>query len=291
MPGFEDLISHTGFLTDRQIQQAVEAGFLIEKGTWSADQLRHASYTLRLGGEIKVSRARDPASCATKTFTILNLTAADSIFEIHPGDTALLYCMERLRFPDSVLGFTVARGLLFAEALSPENTYVDPGFTGTIYTTVTNVSDRTVRLHYGIPIARLFFYRLSEQVKDGYRAGHAFGIAQQLESVPLAPVRTAEQCSRATDAQLLESIRLMPLGGLAAAEIIDRLNARHQTNRRQLFAFAVLWPPLLLVANNSSWVSNNLGPFAANVSASLVAAGLVYLTPKVWNFFSARDRT
>ena len=62
---------------------------------------------------------------------------------------------------------------MFFEALVPENTYVDPGFNGSLYTTVTNLSHRVVRLHYNDPIARLFFYHLSDSVEEPYVEGLA----------------------------------------------------------------------------------------------------------------------
>jgi len=86
-----------------------------------------------------------------REFSVFQLTTQNPSIELHPGDTALLYSQENLRLPTFVLGFTVSRGLLFAEALSPENTYVDPGFMGHLYTTVTNLSNRVVRLESGLP--------------------------------------------------------------------------------------------------------------------------------------------
>jgi deoxycytidine triphosphate deaminase len=289
MPTFEELVPQLGFLTDRHIRVAIEAGHLIERGTGTPNQLRHASYTLRLGGEIKVARARNASASTTKEFVVKHVTENDRILQLYPGDTALLYCIERLRLPDSVLGFTVARGLLFAEALAPENTYVDPGFTGSIYTTVTNISDRTVQLEYGMSIARIFFYRLCEPVQDGYRTGAAMGIAQQLQSVHLNPARTADECRRATDAQLLEAMGMIPLGGLHAVESVRRLRARVRQSQRMFAVGALAWPPLLLVANSSEWVHSNIGGLVANILAGLVTAGLIYFAPKILRFFSSED--
>ncbi|MDY6948693.1 MAG: hypothetical protein SXG53_23570 [Pseudomonadota bacterium] len=289
MATFDELIPQLGFLTDKRINTAIEAGFLIEKGTWDSTQLRHASYTLRLGGEIKVARARRAVTSTTKEFIVVHVTAADRFLELHPGDTALLYCIERLRLPDCILGFTVARGLLFAEALSPENTYVDPGFTGSIYTTVTNISERTVKLEYGMPIARIFFYRLCEPVQDGYRTGAGMGIAQQLQSVHLSPARSVEECRVASDAQLLQAIGMIPLGGVHAAESFHRLRARLLRTQRISYTMIIVWPLLLVLANSSDWIQSRLGGFVANVLAGLVAAALVYFAPKVWSFFSSDE--
>jgi dCTP deaminase len=288
MPTFDELIPHIGFLTDREINAAIEAGFLIEKGTHTAEQIRHASYTLRLGAEVHISKPSNGQSSPRKEFVVHRLTKQNASIEIPPGHTALLYCLERIRLPDNVLGFTIARGLLFAEALSPENTYIDPGFPGSVCTTITNISDRTVTLQYEMPIARLFFYRLSEPVREPYRSGSAFGIAQQLESVHVGPLRTQEDCRRATDAQLVENIKLIPLGGLPAAETIRRLSDRLMLGQFWTVVLVILWPPLLLVVNSSEWIKNNLGGFVGNVAASVVAALVVYGVAKVRTFYKSR---
>jgi deoxycytidine triphosphate deaminase len=291
MPSFEELLPETGFLTDRQIQLALDASFLIEKGTWVPEQVRHASYTIRLGSEVRFTRTRNTPNTSSKEINVRHLSAAEPKLDIQPGDTVLLYSMERLDLPDSILAFTVARGVLFAEALSPENTYVDPGYRNPIYTTVTNVSERTVQLEYGMPIARLFFYRLSELVKVPYRAGDALGITQQLNSVHVAPNRTAVECRQATDLQLLETIKLIPLGGMHAVETVERLKERIRIGHLRLGAFSVIWPPLLVLAT-SKWVADNMGnmgTFLGGVASSVVAAGLCFLFAKAWSHLRPRS--
>lgn len=280
MGSFAELIPQHGFLTDRQILKALGDGHLLVEGTWEEAQLRHASYTLRLGSKVEIARAGIAATSRTKEFTVMQLTQAEHV-ELRPGDTALLFSMEHLRFPDCVLGFTVARGLLFAEALCPENTYVDPGFNGPIYTTVTNVSGRVIRLDYGMSIARLFFFRLSESVQDGYRAGSAFGISQQLKSVQATTLGSAEECRSATDIQLLECVQLIPIGGIHAAETFKRLTKRQVSAERRIAVFALAWPALLVFANNNDWVKESIGAFLGSVFASMVAAALMLLAPKV----------
>jgi deoxycytidine triphosphate deaminase len=280
VPSFDEAIKQLGFLTDRNIAAAVGQGFLLEQGTWDQSNLRHASYTLRLGGRVEVCRAANSHGTA-KEFTLVQLSAAEPNFELRPGDTAMLHSLEHLRFPDSILGFTVARGLLFAEGLCPENTYVDPGFTGTIYTTVTNVTSRVVQLHYGMPLTRLFFFHLTEPVQSGYRAGSALGISQQLKSVRVTTISTPDQCVAAKSEELLESVKLIPIGGLHAAESFSRLLKRQREMEQRLLALAAVWPVLLVLANNSTWVKENLGTFVGNVAASIFAALLMLWAPKL----------
>jgi deoxycytidine triphosphate deaminase len=179
---FEEIVPVSGFLVDSQIRTALNDGHLIEKGTWEDSQIRHASYQLRLGDRVEISRASLAGSQNTKELSLVRLSSVNDTLELRPGDTALLYSMENLRLPDSVLGFTVARGLLFVESLVPENTYIDPGFSGTLYTTVTNVSNRVVLLKYRTAIARMFLFKLPRAVDGAYNTGAAMGISQQLDS-------------------------------------------------------------------------------------------------------------
>jgi len=71
MASFAELIPQIGFLTDRQILIALDEGHLLERGTWEQSQLRHASYTLRLGDRVEIARAANSAHTKTKEFTIL----------------------------------------------------------------------------------------------------------------------------------------------------------------------------------------------------------------------------
>jgi deoxycytidine triphosphate deaminase len=281
MPSFDEIVEEVGYLTDRQIQLALNEGHLLEEGSWDESCVRHASYTLRLGDRVEIARANASATSDTKEFTVVRLTATEPRIEIRPGDTALLYSLERLQFPRNVLGFTVARGLLFAEALSPENTYVDPGFTGTLYTTITNVSTRVVHLDYRMTIARLFFFKLSEAVEDGYRTGSALGISQQLQSVRATTIGSPDEVRHATDKQLLDCVRLIPLGGVHAAEALQRIRLRQSVAQRRLWIAAISWPVLLVLANGNPWLRDNVGPFAGSVLAGLVTTVLTFLAPKV----------
>ncbi len=195
-----------GFLSDDQIVSRLKQGDLIEHGTWDETLIRHASYTLRLGDRVELARGTD----SDRRFTVVRLAAGET-FDLAPFDTALLYSREYLKFPATVFGLTVARGLLFTEALCPENTYVDPGFSGSLYTTVVNVSNRVVQLSAGMPIARLFFYQLSSAAQTPYRSGASQGISQQIASVPSRIASTPEACRAGSYDDLLSVVGTLPL--------------------------------------------------------------------------------
>ena len=281
MPTFDELVPNDGFLSDRQIQAALQAGHLMETGTWDTAQLRHASYTLRLGDLVHLCKVEEAAHQQRKTFAVVRLGAASPVLELEPGDTALLYSMENLRFPANIIGFTVARGLLFAESLAPENTYVDPGFGGNLYTTVTNVSNRVIRLAYKMPIARLFFYKLPEPVEKPYRTGAAMNIAQELETIPVSGVGTVEQCAKANRSDLLSIIRKIPLGGVPISELF----ARNSRSFARLATWSVVWPVLLVVANTNQWLRHNLGAFFSNVIASILGGVFLLFAPRLYRRF------
>lgn len=170
-----------GFLTDSHIEALLNDKKPIVPNTWEKASIRHASYTLRIGDRVEIAHASKANIDERRDFLVRDLRPGEYV-ELSPGDTAKLYSIEILDLPDDILAFTVARGLLYVEALVPENTYADPGFEGTLFTTVTNLSNRVVRLKYGDPIARAFFFHLAEPVHESFRKGSSKGIIQRLES-------------------------------------------------------------------------------------------------------------
>lgn len=266
----------TGFLVDSQILQYLRDGFLIHHGTWDAGQIRHASYTLRLGSEVQLCRAVDNSLAPTKQFMIVHISASSPLV-LQPGDTARLYSRESLTLPDNVVAFTVARGLLFVEALCPENTYVDPGFVGNLYTTVTNISNRTVTLQYESAIARIFFFKLNTSVDTSYRPGASMDINQQLESIPCVPVNTAHVYAEVTDDQLIESVSKLPLIGPHLQELFWRLSARSSRNLLQFYVFAFSWPLVVFFIGKWQALPSDFWPqVGANLVGGLGVSLLAY---------------
>lgn len=274
----------TGFLTDKQIRICLKSNLLLENGTWDDSSIRHASYTLRLGEDVHIAKSIETAHADSKNFTIQKLIRGQSI-TLKPGDTALLYSIERLKLPDWILGFTVARGLLYTEGLAPENTYIDPGFTGPIYTTVTNISNRVISLEYGIPIARVFFYKLTESVENSYSSGSALGIVQQLKSVQSVAFGTPELCRVADFPELIEAIRQTPTSGMHLAEYCKR----QKLNNLRVVLFAIFWPLTLIIANNSTVSKITDGPIISNVIAGLLTAAITTFAPRILKLFSGKN--
>jgi dCTP deaminase len=274
-PAFDELLPDVGYLTDAQIEKALAAGYLIEEGTWESSQVRHASYTIRLGQRVEIERYQSGQSGPREKVS-LSLKKGDNL-ELRPGDTAMLYSLETLRLPKTVLAFTVARGLLVVESLVPENTYVDPGFVGSIYTTVTNLSGRNLKLPYGANIARLFFFRLSQPVRRPYRSGPAIGIDQHLESSPGSAFSSPEACLRASNASLLADLVSSDRAGARTAELL-----RRQTRLARVALVMALFVPLalqLLLA----WPAavRAVGPLVLWLLSTLVAWALGAMLDKI----------
>jgi deoxycytidine triphosphate deaminase len=283
-PSFAELVHGYGFLTDRQITAALENRYLLDPGTTDDSCIRHASYTLRLGQRVEIAEAVRANSEHRRDFQVRDIAAGDTL-DLNPGDTAKLYSIEILDLPNEVLAFTVARGLLYIESLVPENTYVDPGFHGSLYTTVTNLSNRVVTLSYGDPIARLFFYKLSEPVEERFQAGAARGLKQRLPSRRATVNGTPEECKNPSFRQLLEDTKLLPLAGNQVSTMLVRQN-------RYLALVgiaAVIWPILLLVANSSKFLKDNVGSIVTNLVASAIFAVIIACTSWIWSKFSGTN--
>ena len=281
MSTFDELGLPAGFLTDAHIRKALDNGQLVVPDSWDEKCIRHASYTLRLGNKVEVASAARANEEHRRDFAVRDLTNGEYM-DLEPGDTAKLYSIEILSMPDSVLGFTVARGLMFFEALVPENTYVDPGFKGPLYTTITNLSQRVVRLHYNDPIARLFFYHLAEPVMESYRQGAVKGLKQRLESKRFTDFGTPTECGNAATGQLQKELRKVPMAGNQLVELVKRQNRRWIA----LFGFSVFWPALLVLANTNSWIRQTLGWVGSNLAALLLSALCSYFVPKIWSKLS-----
>jgi deoxycytidine triphosphate deaminase len=273
----DDQVVPTGFLTDSQIEYYLSRGQLVVRNTWVRESVRHASYMIRLGNRVEVARASKANADERRDFVVQDLNSGDYL-ELNPGDTAKLFSLEHLVLPSDILAFTVARGLLFFESLVPENTYADPGFTGQLYVTVTNLSHRIIRLYYADPIARIFFFKLSATVAEPFVAGATKGVKQRLESTRATQVGTAEECRKADTQRIIEQLQHLPIGGTQFVELWIR--QAHRTNN--LLLFAIAWPPLLLVANLNKPIRDLAGSILSNVAAVVLSASVSLFAPWLW---------
>ncbi len=100
-------------------------------------------------------------------------------------------------------------------------------------------------------------------------------IDQQLLTVRLSDIGTADSCGNANQKQLLSTIGMLPFAGPAIVESFSR-SAKQELH---LLVFTVCWPIILIVANTNEWLKSHLGTFLSNVFASLVASLLLMALP------------
>ena len=155
-----------GFLTDSDITEVLP--LIFREGSYALDHVRHASYQLRLD-EVKLCSRSESAHEGTQVFEEFQQLRwrkenGEEFVDIKRRQVALLYSREFFTFPHNALGFTVGRGLLFGLGLTPENTYVDPGFSGTLYITIVNNNENTIRLCRGMSISRSLCVRRDETI-------------------------------------------------------------------------------------------------------------------------------
>lgn len=149
-----------GLLTDSEIKEALRAGYLFEAGTFTESKAKYCSYEIRVGSLFELLRF-DGATVSHTTFE----AGEDAPIQIPPGSTVLITAEERFRIPTDIFAKVTTVGQIFASGLAAENTFADPGYTGPLYITVSNISTRTLSLKRGDPLARVEFHRLSKAVE------------------------------------------------------------------------------------------------------------------------------
>jgi deoxycytidine triphosphate deaminase len=155
-----DFSPPVGLLTDADIKKALAKGFLFEQGTCTEANAKYASYEIRVGGFFEILRFEG----STVSHLPREADAGSSI-EISPGSTVLITAEEVFRIPTDVFAKVTTVGQIFSSGLAAENTFADPGYTGPLYITVSNISTRTLSIKKGDPLARVEFHRLAQPVE------------------------------------------------------------------------------------------------------------------------------
>ncbi|MBN1362756.1 MAG: hypothetical protein JW993_19310 [Sedimentisphaerales bacterium] len=256
---------------------------LFRDGTADRSAIRHASYQLRLGDVVKVSsgKSNDGEWHHLDDFQQLRWQSDETgpFVEIAPHQVALLYTKEYVTLPDNMMAFIISRGLLFSLGLTPENTYADPGFQGTLYITIVNQSQGIIRLYKHMPLARMFVFRLAQPVGQSYVAGTDIGIEQELRKTPIRRVWHPEELRKARDSVIEEAIRK----GCSIGDLIEQAIARHRSlaarHHYWLLALTVALLVLLFWPVISSLLSRIplLGRVPKELFTTVVAALLPFL--------------
>jgi deoxycytidine triphosphate deaminase len=175
-----DIGPTVGLLCDRDIKHAVDRGFLFEKAGFNESNAKYASYEIRVGHQYEVLRFEgDDVVHVPK-----DLADGGSI-DIPPGSTFLIVAEELFRLPINIFAKVTTLGQVFASGLAAENTFADPGYTGPLYITMTNVSSRILSLKQGDPLARVEFHRFQhnpDKTHVGFRGRRRSFISAKLDT-------------------------------------------------------------------------------------------------------------
>jgi deoxycytidine triphosphate deaminase len=143
-----------GLLTDGDIKDAVRNGFLFEQAGFTEQNAKYASYEIRVGRQYEVLRFE-----GDDIVHVPKEVVQGSSIDIPPGSTCLIVAEEIFRIPTNIFAKVTTLGQVFASGLAAENTFADPGYTGPLYITMTNVSSRILSLKQGDPLARVEFHK------------------------------------------------------------------------------------------------------------------------------------
>jgi deoxycytidine triphosphate deaminase len=160
-----DIGPSLGLLCDRDIKAAVKRGYLFEEQTFREGNAKYASYEIRVGRSFEVLRFE-----GEDVVHIPRELTAEASIDIPPGATYLIIAEELFRVPADIFVRITTVGQIFASGLSAENTFADPGYTGPLYVTMNNLSNRILSLKRGDPLARVEFHRFQNK-PDRLHAG------------------------------------------------------------------------------------------------------------------------
>ncbi|MBP1823042.1 hypothetical protein [Mycobacterium sp. OAE908] len=216
-----------GLLNDEELFEALNAGRIFRRGTWDPSGVQQCSYLLRMGPYVDYPQNDSNGGVAEKGHRVYtrHRLDPDAQVKLTPGDTVLVSILERFEVDPGYMAFTIPRGLLYAESLLVASSYVDPGFGDDFFVPITNVSDRTVLLPAGLPLARIFVFRLARAVKAPYKTGATSSLREELEHVTATETPSAEVLRTLSNDNLLNKVRGGVPSGDAVAEALARAMA------------------------------------------------------------------
>jgi dCTP deaminase len=139
------------FLSKIEIWQKQEEFFPVE-GHFEKDNLKEASYDLRIGDEVFLSEKRVPK----------RLSDRDPYVVLPPGQFALVKTFEKVRIPKEYVALISIRSRLkFQGLINISGFHVDPTYEGHLIFSVQNVGPNDIRLEYREPAFMIMWAKLS----------------------------------------------------------------------------------------------------------------------------------
>jgi|GEM_PF-1535322 len=142
---------NSSILSDKEINDYVLRGLLIEKETFNSSSLEASSYDLRVGSKgIIGGEGVEVDLIHEKTL------------EIPPGAYAGIVSYEKMHFPRNICArLGSKRALSYDGIILLSGSIVDPGYEGHLLFGLYNASQKKVHIRYGRKICNIVFERLS----------------------------------------------------------------------------------------------------------------------------------
>lgn len=155
----DDLGPRSGLLNDNQIRAAINAGFLFAEDSCDFTKIKYATYELRVSKNYEIVIYTDG-----ELATIKREVDDSGKIIIEPGQTIKVIAKEYFVVPSDIYAKINTVGQIFSAGLAAENTYADPGFSGELYITLSNISSRNLSIKPDDPLARVEFHKLESPV-------------------------------------------------------------------------------------------------------------------------------
>jgi dCTP deaminase len=178
MPSIGSYQFEAGTLVDKDIIALARSGHLIIDG-FEESCVRQACYELRASDIFWETASLEES----KKKTVKN----GEPYILAPKCYITVIVKEKISLPASMVARILAKGQLFALGILPVNTYADPGFEGRLGITLSNMSQRYIKIHPNEPIAKIEFTVLPKDVERPYKGQHGY-------ETQIWPIRTDLYC-------------------------------------------------------------------------------------------------
>jgi deoxycytidine triphosphate deaminase len=220
---------------------------LIDRGSFSEDNLKPASYNLTLGTDCRLG---GKPKTLNKDYKYL---------QIPPYEVAVVSTQEKLKLPPYLIGrWNIRVTHAYEGLLWVGGPQVDPGYEGHLYAPIYNLSNRTVILEWHKPFATIDFVRTTPFTKD---SGPKFK-------------RTREDTLAAHDIHQLSS------GPLEAWRAVAKIEKRMDTLQTIVFSLiALIFTALAIISGMPELIRSGIEGFVqVPILMVIVAAAAVFVS-------------
>lgn len=185
-------------LTDAQIKEAAQRIHLIGGG-YDPNSAKYASY------ELHASDFAEKLTYDHEMTGHIELQVTGDYIIIDPSTTIKLYTAESINLPPYLWAMVIVLGQLFSAGLAAGSTYVDPGSSGEIYISLSNLTRRPIKIPIGAPIARVHFFVLGDSVETP----HAGPASRRPVRLRVGEVGTSQELAMTPEIQNELLVRLV----------------------------------------------------------------------------------